>query len=194
MNNRLTRNLASASLGLSALCGLVFAGKAFSRLIDAGDVCVETDFWRNPALSGELPTNPGVEGSGSAVRLCQEAPAVAQRAADLGSTLPWLLFGAVALLFFSRLLKVVVTEGPFTTKAAGGLTALGWLVTVGTPLTGLVAGWSHSWLVHSMAPIVDSGPEFSGPLVLTLAGLAAVVMGKVTQEGVRMREDLEGTI
>lgn len=45
-----------------------------------------------------------------------------------------------------------------------------------------------------MAPIVGSGPTVSGPLVLVLAGLAAVVMGRIMREGVRMREDLEGTI
>ncbi|MEU3597529.1 DUF2975 domain-containing protein [Streptomyces sp. NPDC006798] len=194
MNTRLTKALSSATLALAVFCGLVFTGKSLTRLGDNGDVCVGTGFWQNFTLADELPVNPGVEAGGSAARLCQEAPALAQRAADLGSTVPWLLFGAIALLFFSRLLKIVATEGPFTARAANGLTALGWLVTVGTPLTGLVDGWSHSWLVHSMAPIVDSGPEFSGPMVLTLAGLAAVVMGKVTQEGVRMREDLEGTI
>ncbi|MFD7284594.1 hypothetical protein [Streptomyces sp. NPDC059863] len=65
---------------------------------------------------------------------------------------------------------------------------------MGTPLAGLVVGWSHSWLVASMAPIVGSGPTVSGPTVLILAGLAAVIMGKIMREGVRMREDLEGTI
>ncbi|MEV7197287.1 DUF2975 domain-containing protein [Streptomyces sp. NPDC093510] len=117
-----------------------------------------------------------------------------QRAADLGGTLPWLLFAALALLLLSRLFKAVVLQGPFTDAVSQRLTVLGWSVTIGTPLAGLVVGWSHSWLVGSMAPIVGSGPEISGSQVLVLAGLAAVTMGKIMREGVRMREDLEGTI
>ncbi|MFE3230431.1 DUF2975 domain-containing protein, partial [Nocardia sp. NPDC059228] len=91
-------------------------------------------------------------------------------------------------------LKTVLSQGPFTDAVAQRLTVLGWFVAVGTPLTGLVVGWSQSWLVGSMAPIVGSGPTVTGPMVLVLAGLTAVVMGKIMGEGVRMREDLEGTI
>lgn len=42
--------------------------------------------------------------------------------------------------------------------------------------------------------MVGSGPEVSGSLAGVLAGLAAVIMGKIMRQGVRMREDLEGTI
>ncbi|MFF1376269.1 DUF2975 domain-containing protein, partial [Streptomyces sp. NPDC058308] len=111
-----------------------------------------------------------------------------------GGPLPWMLFGALALLLFSRLLKAVLEQGPFTDAVAQRLTGLGWFVTLGAPLAGLVVGWSHSWLVSSMAPIVGAGPTVSGSLELVFAGLAAVIMGKVMREGVRMREDLEGTI
>ncbi|WP_376699977.1 DUF2975 domain-containing protein [Streptomyces candidus] len=95
---------------------------------------------------------------------------------------------------FSRLLKGVLQEGPFTDIVAGRLFFLGWFVAVGSPLAGLLAGWSDSWLVGSMAPMVGSGPTVAGPQVLVLAGLAAVVLGKIMREGVRMREDLEGTV
>lgn len=74
------------------------------------------------------------------------------------------------------------------------ISVLGWFVAVGTPLTGLVVGWSQSWLVGSMVPVAGSGPTVSGSQVLVLAGLAAVIMGRIMREGVRMREALEGTI
>ncbi|MGW1029979.1 DUF2975 domain-containing protein [Streptomyces sp. NPDC002577] len=194
MNTRLTRTLASVTFALAVLCGLAFIGTGVTHMLDDGAVCVQTDFWRNPSLADPLPVGTDVKVSSSATRLCQDSPSAGQRAADLGGELPWLLFGALALLLFSRLLKTVLLQGPFTEPVAQRLSVLGWFVTVGTPLAGLIVGWSQSWLVGSMAPIVGSGPTVSGPLVLVLAGLAAVIMGKIMREGVRLREDLEGTI
>lgn len=194
MNTRLTRILASVTFVLSVLWGLVFIGTGLTHMLDDGAVCVQTGFWANASLGDGLPIGKGVEASSSATRLCQNGPSGAQRAADLGGELPWLLFASLALLLFSRLLKAVLVQGPFTDAVARRLTVLGWFVTVGTPLAGLVVGWSQSWLVGSMAPIVGSGPTVAEPQVLILAGLAAVIMGKIMREGVRMREDLEGTI
>ncbi|MFI6690116.1 DUF2975 domain-containing protein [Streptomyces sp. NPDC050485] len=194
MNTRLTRTLASITLGLAVLNGLVFIGTGVTHALDDGTVCVQTGFWANASLEHDLPIGEGVKASSSATRLCQDSPSAGQRAAGLGGELPWLLFGSLALLLFSRLLKAVVLQGPFTDAVSRRLSVLGWFVTVGTPLAGLVVGWSQSWLVGSMAPIVASGPTVSGPQVLVLAGLAAVIMGKIMREGVRMREDLEGTI
>ncbi|MEU7135350.1 DUF2975 domain-containing protein [Streptomyces sp. NPDC046261] len=194
MNSRLTRTLASVTFALAVLCGLAFIGTGVTHMLDDGAVCVQTDFWRNASLADDLPIGKGVKASSSATRLCQDSPSAGQRAADLGGELPWLLFGSLALLLFSRLLKAVQMQGPFTDAVAQRLSVLGWFITLGTPLAGLVVGWSQSWLVGSMAPVAGSGPTVSGPLVLVLAGLAAVIMGKIMREGVRMREDLEGTI
>ncbi|MEU6825368.1 DUF2975 domain-containing protein [Streptomyces atriruber] len=181
---------------LAVLSGLAFVGTAVTHMLDDGAICVETDFWQNASLAKEepLPINKGVDAASSAARLCQESPSVGQRAAELGDGLPWLLFGTLALLLFSRLLKDVMSQGPFTEVVSRRLSAVGWFVTVGTPIAGLVVGWSHSWLVDSMAPIVGLDPTVAGPQALILAGLAAVIMGKIMREGVRMREDLEGTI
>ncbi|MGK4579308.1 DUF2975 domain-containing protein [Kitasatospora sp. HPMI-4] len=195
MNTRLTRILASVTFALAVLCGLAFIGKAGTHMLDSGAVCVQTDFWRNATLAPEsLPMRKGLEASSSAMRLCQDNPSAGQRAADLGGELPWLLFGSLALLLFSRVLKAVLLQGPFTDAVSQRLSVLGWFVAVGTPLAGLVVGWSQSWLVGSMAPVAGSGPTVAGPQVLILAGLAAVIMGKIMRDGVRMREDLEGTI
>jgi hypothetical protein len=194
MNTRLMRTLASVTFALAVLCGLAFFGTGVTHVLDDGAVCVQTDFWRNASLADPLPVGTGVKGSSSATRLCQDSPSAGQRAADLGGELPWLLLGALALLLFSRILKAVLLQGPFTEAVAQRLSVLGWFVAVGTPLAGLIVGWSQSWLVGSMAPIVGSGPTVSGPLVLVLASLTAVIMGKIMREGVRMREDLEGTV
>ncbi|MCP3756617.1 DUF2975 domain-containing protein [Streptomyces sp. TBY4] len=194
MNTRLTKILASVTFALAMLWGLTFIGTAVTHMVDDGAVCVQSGFWANASLEGGLPVGPGVDASSSEARLCQDDPSAAQRAADLGGQLPWMLFACLALLFFSRLLDAVVSQGPFTDKVARRLTVLGWFVTIGTPLAGLVVGWSQSWLVDSMVPMGGSGVSVSGPQALILAGLAAVIMGKIMREGVRMREDLEGTI
>ncbi|MFE0175740.1 DUF2975 domain-containing protein [Streptomyces sp. NPDC059002] len=195
MNTRLTRGLASVTFFLAVILGLTFAGTALTHMTDDGAVCVETGFWANASLEPDsVPVSKGVEASSSAARLCQDDPSVGQRAADLGGRLPWLLFGTLALLLFSRLLRSVIDQGPFTDVVARRLTALGWFVAGGMPVAGLIVGWSQSWLVDSMAPVVGSGPTVAGPTAVVLAGLAAVVMGKIMREGVRMREDLEGTI
>ncbi|WP_224059061.1 DUF2975 domain-containing protein [Streptomyces kanamyceticus] len=183
------------TLFLALLGGLAFAGKAVTHMLDDGAVCVRTDFWGNASLGPEgLPVADGVKATSSTARLCQDGPSTGQRAADLGGQLPWLLFVALAMLLFSRLLDGVVKEGPFTETVARRLTVLGWFVVVGMPVASLVVGWSHSWLVASMAPIVGSGPTFDGPMELVFAGLAAVILGRIMHQGVRMREDLEGTI
>ncbi|EPH46160.1 DUF2975 domain-containing protein [Streptomyces aurantiacus] len=194
MNTRLTRALSSVAFALAVLCGLAFLGTAVTHMLDDGAVCVETGFWANASLPDDLPIGAGVEASSSATRLCQDSPSVGQRAADLGGQLPWLLFASLALLLFHRLLKAVLLQGPFTDAVAQRLSVLGWFVAAGTPLAGLVVGWSQSWLSASMAPVIGSGPTVTGPQALVLAGLAAVIMGKIMREGVRMREDLEGTI
>ncbi|NBE56419.1 DUF2975 domain-containing protein [Streptomyces boluensis] len=195
MDSRLTKTLASVTFGMAVLSGLAFVGTGLTHMLDDGAVCVQTEFWRNATLVPDsVPIGKGVEASGSATRLCQDDPSMAQRAADLGGELPWLLFGFLALFLFSRLLNTVLLEGPFTDAVSRRLSVLGWVVAVGAPLAGLVAGSSQSWLVDSMAPVVGSELAVSGPQVLILAGLAAVIMGKIMREGVRMREDLEGTI
>lgn len=194
MNTRLTRTLSSVTFVMAVLFGLASLGIAATHMLDDGAVCVQTGFWANASLAHDLPIGEGVEAHSSASRLCQDSPSVGQRAADLGGRLPWLLFSSLASLLFSRLLKAVLVHGPFTDAVSQRLSALGWFLTLGTPLAGLVVGWSQSWLVGSMAPIVGSGPAISGSLALLFVGLAAVIMGKIMREGVRMREDLEGTI
>ncbi|WP_031085602.1 DUF2975 domain-containing protein [Streptomyces sp. NRRL WC-3549] len=194
MHTRITKILASVTFVLAVLFGLAFLGTGFTHMLDDGAVCVETDFWQNASLADRVSTREGVQESSSATRLCQDGPSLGQRAADLGGELPWLLISSLALLLFSRLLKAVLQEGPFTHTVSKRLTVLGWFVTLGTPSAALVVGWSQSWLVGSMAPNVGSGPALEGPLVLVIPGLAAVIVGKFLADGVRMREDLEGTV
>ncbi|MFI6642619.1 DUF2975 domain-containing protein [Streptomyces sp. NPDC050504] len=194
MNTRLTRGVGSVALLLAVLFGMFALGKGVVGLSDDGSVCVQTGFWANAPLAMPLPVGRGVEASSSAARLCQKDPSFAQRVAGVGDEVTWGVFAAVALLVFALLLKTVIKDGPFTDAAARGLTRLGWVVTLGAPLASLVVGWSHSWLVESMAPMVGSDVRMQDSLALVFAGLAALILGKIMRQGVGMREDLEGTV
>ncbi|QCX74338.1 hypothetical protein C9F11_03175 [Streptomyces sp. YIM 121038] len=194
MNTRLTRTVGSVSMLLAVVFGLAYAARSTLRLIDDGTVCAKTGFWVNAKLEGGLPVGAGVEASSSQANLCQQDPSFAQRMAGVGDELTWGLFAAVALLMFALLLKAIVENGPFTDAAARHLTRLGWVVTLGAPLASLVTGWSHAWLVDSMAPMVGIDMHTDGPLELVVAGLAALILGKIMRQGVAMREDLEGTV
>ncbi|QDQ09153.1 DUF2975 domain-containing protein [Streptomyces spectabilis] len=194
MNTRLTRTVGSVSMLLAVVLGLAFLGRSTLRLFDDGTVCAKTGFWVNAKLDGGLPVEAGVEASSSQARLCQQDPSFAQRAAGVGDELTWGLFAAVALVMLALLMKAIVKNGPFTNSAAQHLTRLGWAVTLGAPLASLLTGWSHGWLVQSMAPVVGSDVRMDGPLELIVPGLAALILGKIMRQGVAMREDLEGTV
>ncbi|WP_030688148.1 DUF2975 domain-containing protein [Streptomyces sp. NRRL B-1347] len=194
MNTRLTRTVGLVSMLLAVVLGLAFAAQSTLRLFDDGTVCAKTGFWANAKLEGGLPVEAGVEASSSQARLCQHGPSFAQRAASVGDELAWGLFAVVALVVFALLLKAIVENGPFTNPAAQYLTRLGWVVTLGAPLTSLATGWSHAWLVESMAPVAGSNLRMDGPLELVVPGLAALILGKIMRQGVGMREDLEGTV
>ncbi|MFD7284593.1 DUF2975 domain-containing protein [Streptomyces sp. NPDC059863] len=140
MNTRLTRTLASVTFVLAVLCGLAFVGKGVVRMADDGAVCVQTDFWRNASLADGLPVATGVDASSSAATLCQDSPSAAQRAADLGGELPWLLFGSLALLLFSRLLKAVLLRGRSPTRCRNG-----------SPFSAGSSPWVRRWPVSSSA-------------------------------------------
>ena len=205
---RLTRSLVTLTSALTALSGLAFAGMAFVQLTSAEGITVQTDFLANAPLKGGGPmVSDGVEVIGGSVTgLVQHDPSLAQRAADLGLRLPWYLFGFVALLLLSRLLATALRDGPFTEAVPQRLRTLGWFVAVGGPVATFVTGWSQVFLESSMVPQVEGKPYFSLfsmpwepmdnalPWSMLLTGLAAVIFGRIMREGVRMREDLEGTV
>ncbi|MEK8174247.1 hypothetical protein NKH77_50450 [Streptomyces sp. M19] len=100
---------------------------------------MQTDFWHNASLADNLPLGKGVEASSSAARLCQDSPPRASAPPTSGRT-SWLLFAAVALLLFSRLLKAVLLEGRSPTRWRDDC-----------PYSAGPSPWARHWPVSSSA-------------------------------------------
>ena|SRR5438876_9724742 len=106
-----------------------------------------------------------------------------------------LLAGALWLL---RGLARSVTEGdPFGPPNVQRLRRLGFLLVVGGPLVEFV-NWALNLSLANTLPPNAFGkvgfPGFSFPFVLLLAGLGAFILAEVFAHGVRLREDVEGTV
>jgi hypothetical protein len=106
-----------------------------------------------------------------------------------------LLAGALWLL---RGLARSVREGdPFGPANVQRLRGLGFLLVVGAPVVELV-NWALRLSLANTLPANAFGnvgfPGFNFPFALLLAGLGAFILAEVFAYGVRLREDVEGTV
>lgn len=154
----------------------------------------------NLAALGWLPgtsANPTCVDAGAS-NVCTDHPSTAQRVADIGDQVPETLFALGALYLLSRLLRTAAKEGPYTPTVPGKLAALGWFVLLGGPasvalaaistytlrvslLGGAATGWFDEWLTGF-------------PWWAIATGVAALTFAHILRIGVRMHEDLQGTV
>ena len=126
--------------------------------------------------------------------------------AAIGIQLLWPLFSFVALLLLFRLLRTASGQGPFHAAVPTRMRTLGVFVAIGGPLTAIAANlltdlvlyheyppsigpdnlWGFPWIT-----ITDIGAY---PWFILLVGLGTIAFASIMRAGVRMREDLEGTI
>jgi hypothetical protein len=112
---------------------------------------------------------------------------------DLG---PLVLF--VAVLWSLRGLARSVTEGdPFSPRNVRRVRSIGFTLVVGAPLIEIIEAALRERL-FTILPVVTGaniGSEgFNLPGVALLAGLGTFILAEVFAHGVRLREDIEGTI
>jgi hypothetical protein len=130
--------------------------------------------------------------------VCTDSPSAAQRLADMGDQLPTLLFGLGALFLLLRFLRTASQEGPYAATVPFKLSALGWLLLVGGPLSTLLEAVSRSYLLSTL--VADNRSDWftewqaAFPGWSVVAGIAALTFAQILRVGVRMREDLEGTV
>jgi hypothetical protein len=107
--------------------------------------------------------------------------------------LPGLLIVA-ALWQLWGLLRAARQGDPFTTANVWRLRQFGWLLLLGWPLVAFVTMVLKEWL--AMTPPADkTGGLFAPPIGgMLLFGLAVLVLAEVFAHGLRLREDVEGTI
>jgi hypothetical protein len=109
---------------------------------------------------------------------------------------PFVLLGAA--LWLLRGLARSVREGdPFGHTNVQRLRKLGFLLVVGAPVVEVINYALRLSLANTLPPNAfgDVGfPGFNFPFALLLAGLGAFILAEVFAHGVRLREDVEGTV
>jgi hypothetical protein len=107
--------------------------------------------------------------------------------------LPLLLIIA-ALWQLWGLLRSARHGDPFTTANVWRLRQFGWLLLLGWPLVAYLTMELKEWLATT-PPADQTGGMFAPPIGLALLfGLAVLVLAEVFAHGLRLREDVEGTI
>jgi hypothetical protein len=108
--------------------------------------------------------------------------------------LPGLLILA-ALWQLWGLLRSARQGDPFTTANVRRLRRFGWLLLLGWPLVAYLTTDLKAALADTAPPVVTSGLFNTTPIGLALVfGLAVLVLAEVFAHGLRLREDVEGTI
>ena len=103
---------------------------------------------------------------------------------------------AVAFLWLVRRLLISVREGdPFTAANVRRLRAIGFVLIIGFPLSTYIGEQLEMWLARS-STVGEIGhftvtSNIEGVLVI---GLLVFVLAEVFAHGVRLREDVEGTV
>jgi hypothetical protein len=99
----------------------------------------------------------------------------------------------IGLWLIRGLLASVRDGDPFTQRNVARLRTLAVVVLVGTPLATLVSSLFADRLASS-AGLDGPGARLSMPSAVLLGGLALLVLAEVFAAGVRLRDDLEGTV
>lgn len=144
--------------------------------------------------AGPLEVSARTTVTGTSV--CVDNPTAAQRIADMGDQVPQALFALGALALLLRFLRTASQEGPYAVTVPGRLSALGWFVLIGGPVSELLFAVSQHFLRSSLISGVPSSDWLAQwqavfPWWSIAAGVAALAFAYILRIGVRMHEDLE---
>lgn len=148
----------------------------------------------------QFVTSRGVTASVAAtVQACSQHPSIGQRTLATFVSLPGTLVWLGVLFLLWRLVRTAEVFGPFTMRMARLLRFLGWFIIVGTLTAVAIEGSATRALLHSMLPAFDQPYTMDLPLdgavfVALLGGIVALTFGRIVRVGVRMDEDLQGTV
>jgi hypothetical protein len=108
---------------------------------------------------------------------------------------PLILFAA-GLWLLRGLARSVLEGDPFGPVNVQRLRRLGYLLVLGTPALVLVSGTLRNALIQTLPdPRADvSFPGLTVPPGALIGGLGAFILAEVFAHGVRLREDVEGTV
>jgi hypothetical protein len=104
----------------------------------------------------------------------------------------------LAVLFLLRAITRSIKRGePFGARTVRQVRAIAWVLLIGGPLLQVVDEGLRSALFGQLSPAQQTGlgtPGYTMPGNLVIAGLGALVLAEVFARGLRLREDVEGTI
>jgi hypothetical protein len=139
----------------------------------ANPTCVATGDHAGRLTDGAYTTPSGAS-------VCVDNPSAAQRIADMGDQIPQALFALGALALLLRFLRTASQDGPQAVAVPRRLSALGWFVLVGGPVSELLFAVSQHFLRTSMISGVRSSDWLAAwwavfPWWSIAAGVAALI-------------------
>ncbi|ACZ88111.1 DUF2975 domain-containing protein [Streptosporangium roseum] len=138
-------------------------------------------------------TRPGVMASAGDLRFIDGSPDTGQYLRQALTTFPGFVVTAGAFFLLWRLLWRA-RGGVYIPQAARQVRFLGWWLLVGGLLAPQIENFATMRLLDTLA--VDEATYWVReiPLVVPLVGLGLLALAGVLRDGVRMRDDLEGTV
>jgi hypothetical protein len=200
VDKRGASRLAASLVGLlTVVGGLVLVGMvaaAVAVLLPGNQLCLN----RGGGFSGR-----GASTAAEGQHLCYLG--TGGKLGAIGIQLLWPIFCFVALLLLFRLLRTAASQGPFDVVVATRMRTLGVFVAIGGPVIAVAADLLTVWFLDSAYPWTNMGPDnlwgfpwitSTGigvyPWFMLIIGLGTIAFAGIMRAGVRMREDLEGTI
>src|SRR5262249_21104543 len=144
---------------------------------EPGTTCVEPGGYAGPLQAGAFRLPRGTEG-------CVDEPRVLHRVANMGDPLPEALCAVGAPVVLRRFLRTASEEGPYATSVPGKLSAVGWFVLIGGPVSALLLAVSQHFLRAELIVGVRAGDWLilwrdAYPWWTLAAGIAALTFAYV---------------
>ncbi|RVX41852.1 DUF2975 family protein [Nonomuraea polychroma] len=138
-------------------------------------------------------TRPGVMALAGDLRFIDGSPDTGQYILQALTTFPGFAVSVGAFFLLWRLLWRA-RDGVYLPQVAGQVRVLGWWLLAG----GLLAPQIEHFAMMALLDTMAVGESYYGikeiPVVVPLVGLGLLALASVLRTGVRMRDDLEGTV
>jgi DUF2975 family protein len=132
--------------------------------------------------------------TGDSLSVAIHRPEPAQYLLAVMERLPTLVVYALFFTLLTLLVRAARRDNPFTTPIARKLRGLGALLLLGTLAAALVESLAQGWLTAELLPTHGFVFDYDLPTGAVIGGIGMLAIAEIVRRGVRMREDLEGTV
>jgi hypothetical protein len=192
-----------AGIVFIALGSLAFGSQDMSILgVGRGPACVDvytngvTMTSTDPTIVGLRPgASSGIEGT---IPVCVMHPTASQRALEILSTAPGPVLDLAIVLLVLQLLVVIRRLGPFVVPVVSRLRFLAWFLLIGsvaaTVTQNIAAAEFLATAVNQSVPVASDALNVSTLATPLLVACALLTLARILRAGVRMQDDLAGTV